>query len=198
MNQSAKWCPLGIALTLFMCQVPARADHLPEELLASGKPEIALAGINLKTTKFKDVIRMYGQPTRKKQVGNDASWTGYIWELPGAKLEVGVIQDKAGPKIYDIYVEGTARGKVGSTGRGLKFGDSIKTIKSIYGSRFELSNLGKESPKEREEFTGVTVANKRVTMQWKKEDFTLTVGLDNAGRVSAMWLILPECYGGCE
>ena len=49
------------------------------------------------------------------------------------------------------------------------------------------------------EFTGVTVANPSVTIQWRSEDFTLTVGFDDNGKVIAMWLIKPECYpGGCE
>jgi len=49
------------------------------------------------------------------------------------------------------------------------------------------------------EFTGVKATGQYVTIQWKLEDFTLRVGLEKNGKISAMWLILPECYPhGCD
>jgi hypothetical protein len=179
-----------------MCQASASADHLPEELLASGKPETILAGIDLKTTKLKDVMRKYGSPAREK------SWisgTGYVWQLPHAKIELSVNRGRLGTQIRAIYIEGTASESVGSTGRGLKLGDDVKKLKRIYGGKFELQTLRNEPSENRIEFTGVSVANQRITIQWRLEDFTLTVGFDGNGKIIAMWLILPECYpGGCE
>jgi hypothetical protein len=195
-----KWTwVIWVLLSFFMCHGISKADHLPENLLASGKPETKLAGINLRTAKLNDVVRMYGRPTREVKAPNNPSWTGYVWELPEAKLEVGVSGDASGARIDDIYVEGTAKGLVGSTGRGLKLGDGIKTIRRIYGSRYELTRLGNE-PRNRMEFTGVTVANQRVTIQWGSEDFTFTIGIGSNGKIIAMWLMLPECYpaSDCE
>jgi hypothetical protein len=194
MELSVRYATWVFALFLLLCQAPAEADHLPERLLAAGKPEITLAGINLKTSKLNDVIRMYGQPTRQREVPNNPSWTGYVWELPYAKLELGVNRGSSGTQIGSIYVEGTANGQVGSTGRGLKLGDGIKTLKRIYGNHFMLRTLRSDSSAKRMEFTGVSVANQRATIQWRLEEFTLTVGFDVHGKVIAMWLILPECY----
>jgi hypothetical protein len=188
-----------ILVWLLICQGISMADHLPEKQLANGKPETMLAGINLRSAKLNDVVRMYGPPTREVKAPNNPAWTGYVWELPEAKLEVGVNRDASGARVDDVYVEGTAKGQVGYTGRGLKLGDSIKSIKRIYGSRYEITRLENE-PRNRMEFTGVTVANQRVTIQWRSEDFTLTVGIGSNGKIIAMWLILPECYpaSDCE
>ena len=87
---SPRYATLVFLFSFLLCQAPAKADHLPDRLLAAGKPEITLAGINLKTSKLDDVIRMYGQPTRKIEVPNSPVWTGYVWELPHAKLELSV------------------------------------------------------------------------------------------------------------
>lgn len=191
------FCSLLFSFILF--QSTAKADHLPDQLLASGKPETTLAGINLKTTTLNDVIRMYGPPTREENVSNNQTWTGYVWELPHAKIELGVNRGSSGTQIESIYVEGTAHGQVGSTGRGLKLGDDIKKLTRIYGSNYEIATLRNDPSENRVEFTGVTVANQRVTIEWRLEEFTLTVGLDGKGKVIAMWLILPECYpGACE
>ena len=190
---------LCFLLSFLLFQSTAKADHLPEESIASGKPEITLAGINLKSTTLKDVIRMYGSPTRQKKAFNNPHWTGYVWELPHAKLELGVSSGPSGTRIRNIYVEGTTDGQVGTTGRGLKLGDDINKLKRIYGNQFVLQKLANEHSKNRIEFTGVDVANQRATFQWREEDFTFTAGLDDKGIINAMWLILPECYPrGCE
>lgn len=173
-------------------QVSAYADHLPEHLLATGKPETTLAGISLKTAKWSDVIRRYGHPTREERAPNNPTWTGYVWELPHAKLEVGVDRGGSSTRIEDIYVEGTANGRVGSTGRGLRLGAGLEALKRIYGNRFELHTLRNDPSEKRMEFSGVTVADQRATLQWRSEEFTLTVGFDAQGKVIAMWLILPE------
>lgn len=188
-----------LCLCVFINAFIAKADHLPDEMLATGKPEIKLAGIDLTKTKLDDVVRLYGAATREKKAPNNPSWTGYIWELPGAKIELSVDNGPAGPQIHDVYVEGSTNKKVGSTGRGLKFGDDIAAIKRLYGSEFKTQTLNRNSSGQRMEFSGVTASTQRVTLQWRSEEFTLNVGLDEAGKVAALWLILPECYPGpCE
>ena len=174
----------------------AYADHLPGSLLAKGEPETKLAGIDLKTANLKDVIKLYGKPTRKIKVQNNPTWTGYVWELKQAKIELGV-NDLPDNQVDDIYVEGTSSSRVGETGRGLKLGDDINDIKRIYGENFEVQKIN--SIDKRMEFTGVMSGYKRVTIQWESEEFTLTAGLNKEGKIFALWLILPECYPGpCE
>ena len=46
------------------------ADHLPEELLADGKPETKLAGIDLTHDNLDRVVQMYGKPKREVKVPN--------------------------------------------------------------------------------------------------------------------------------
>ena len=183
---------VGIFISLILCQLPAKADHLPDKLLARGKPETKLAGIDLTRTKLDNVIRMYGRPKRETRVPNNPNWTGYIWELSGAKIELDVNNGPSGKQIGGIYVEGIARGKVGSTGRGLRLGDTIEAIKQLYGNKFQIEKgnpLG-----HRQEFTGVDAVSQRIILQWASEEFTLTAGFDDAGKIIALWLILPECY----
>ena len=77
-------------------------------------------------------------------------------------------------------------------------GDGFEKMKQIYGNKFEDYPMRTDA-KPRMDFTGVSEAYRRVTFQWRREEFTLTVGLNEKGTISAMWLILPECYpDGCE
>lgn len=185
---------VAVALALAHYSSVTNADHLPEDLLAGGQPETVLAGIDLTSTTYKKIVRLYGKPTKQQKVPNNPGWTGYIWELPGAKLEV----DAQGEEITGVYVEGTATGRIGSTGRGLKLRGDIESIRRIYGSKFE--DFPRRSyAATRMDFMGVSSALRRITIQWKSQDFTLTIGLDDQGKISALWLLLPECYpDGCE
>jgi hypothetical protein len=168
-------------ILMLILAVPTAADHLPDKLLASGKPEKILAAINLEKTKLDDVVRMYGPPTREVKVPNNPSWTGYVWETTRAKLEVSVNRGPAGHAIGDVYIEGTDSGPMGSTGRGLRLGDEMHTLKRIYGSRFELSHPSADSLRSRREFAGVA-ADRRVNVQWKSQEFTLTIGFNVRGK----------------
>ena len=199
LQPSFRYATSGLLFAALAFQTAARADHLPERLLAQGNPEISLAGINLKTTKLDGVIRKYGPPTRELRVPNNPTWTGYLWEFPHAKLEIGVNGVSSGTQIEDVYIEGTATGTLASTGRGLRLGDDIATLQRIYGNNFELSSRSADAPRTRTEFTGVTGAHHTATVQWRSDEFTLTVGFNDEGKVTAMWLILPECYpDGCD
>jgi hypothetical protein len=179
----------------------AHADHLPDNMLALGKPEKQLAGINLVSTNLDDVIRMFGPPTRILKVPNNPHWTGYTWKLSNGALEIGVAHSSSGSQIHDVYIEGKLTGQAGSTGQGLKIGDTIQDLKRLYGNHFELSPINKNALEKREEFTGVQTNYEYqvATIQWKAEEFTLSIGFNDTGKISAIWLILPECYpDGCE
>ncbi len=191
----------SLLLALLLAVGSAHADHLPHALLAKGKPEIELAGINLEKSKLDDVIRRYGQPAQKLKVPNNPAWSGYRWEISHAKLEVGVVEGPKGAEITDVYIAGTTEAEAGLTGQGLKMGDTLADLKRIYGPLFELSVPNKNPSDVRESFTGVQDKNEYqvATIQWQSWDFTLRVGFNAAGKVDAMWLILPECYpDGCD
>jgi hypothetical protein len=179
-----------------LLETTLKADHLPENLLAAGQPEVVLAGIKIRTSTLDDVIRLYGNPTRKEE-SND--WIGCTWNLLNAKLKVNLYHKSLKTQITDIYIEGTATGELGSTGRGLKLGDNFEVLTNIYGKRYLLTNLSEDSNTKREVSSEIIFANKGVTIQWKSEEFTLTVKLDIHGKIYSMWLILPECYESpCE
>jgi hypothetical protein len=182
---------------LFFLFTSALADHLPEPLLALGNPERRLAGIDLQTAKLTDVVRRNGAATRKVTAPNNPQWTGYVWESPAAKLEVGVQGSADLGVIESIYVEGTDRGLTGSTGAGLKLGDNVEAIKKIYGTRFQEIKQSKIR-QDRREFMGLAQSH-LIVLQWKSVDFTLMVGFNQDGKIAALMLMPPECYpGDCD
>ena len=191
----------SLLFVLLFASGSASADHLPEGLLAMGKPEVELAGINLETSKLEDVIHIFGQPTHKVKATNNPSWTGYEWDLSRGRLELDVDEGPKGPEIHDIYIAGAFKKEPVKTGQGLKIGGTLADLKRIYGDRFELSAQNTNPSQSRDEFTGVQEANEyRVaTIQWQSWDFTLRAGFGADGKIDAMWLILPECYpDGCN
>src|SRR5277367_2160557 len=113
---------------LFVSGVLAVADHLPAKLLARGKPENTLAGINLEHDNPADVLQKLGSPTKKITVPNNPQWTGYLWDTASLRLEVEVTRGKDRDYTGNVTVvrlgdaPGTASTTASreSTGRGLK------------------------------------------------------------------------------
>jgi hypothetical protein len=183
-----------------------RADHLPEKLMAVGNPEDTLAGINMRTSTFEDVLKEFGLPSKKITVPNNPAWTGYLWRSGDIQLEVEVTHGKSRDSVDTITVvhligvtsqAAPNFGTVDSTGRGLKLGDSLDTLKRLYGSRFKVDNQD-NVPDDTQPFLSVP-GSQTATIQWMKLDFTLTAGLDRNGKIVAMRLRLPSCYpGGCQ
>jgi hypothetical protein len=184
-----------LLLLTSLVSTSALADHLPEAQLANGKPEVVLAGIDLEQAGIDDVIRLYGPPSRKLNFPNNPAWTGYIWETRRAKLEVGVNSGPNRDRITDVYVQGTDRRSMGTTGRGLKLGDNLTELKRLYGDHFQVEDSSLGFVSNRKEFTGVANAH-RVRIQWRSIGFTLTAGFTDAGNIAALWLLSPECYPG--
>jgi hypothetical protein len=185
------------ACSLLLLFTSALAEHLPEALLARGKPESSLAGINLKRAKLADVVRMYGPATRRVTAPNNPDWIGYVWEKSAVKLEIGFQGPNKSGVIDSIYVQGMGGGPMGTTGAGLKLGDSIETLKRIYGPRFQ-ETKARKVPQHRKEFMGMEQSH-LVTLQWKSLEFTLMAGLNSSGKIEALQLMPPECYpGDCE
>jgi hypothetical protein len=188
---------LPLAFPLIFLFASALADHLPEPLLALGKPERTLAGIDIQNAKLADVVQRYGVATRKVNVPNNPDWTGYVWEKSAVKLEVGVQGSADLGVIESMYVEGTDRGLTASTGAGLRLGDSVEAIKKIYGTRFQEIKQSKIR-QERREFMGIGQSH-LIVLQWKSVEFTLMVGFNQDGKIAALMLMPPECYpGDCD
>jgi len=133
---------------LFLSGVVAIADHLPAKLQAWGKPENTLAGINLEHDNPADVLQSLGPPTKKVTVPNNPQWTGYLWGTPNLRIEVEVSRGNGKDYLDQVTIvrlggdsgaassNGSSNSVRESTGRGLKLGDTIETLKSLYGSRF--------------------------------------------------------------
>ncbi len=165
-----------------------RADHLPEKQQARGMPETSLAGIYLDgRTKLKDVIKSYGKPTSTKAWLNDnpniySSWD-YYWVRPGLKLHL-VVQGLRGKVSTTEYIslvevdEGTSR-RFGRTGKGLKIGDSLSDLKRTYGSRLQIRNFPNSRFRD-------------VWIQWHREEYSLSVTLNERDRITSFSLVLPE------
>lgn len=200
-----RWLPIFIslaastvALTLVFL-LPAFSDHLPPELLARGTPERTLAGITLGKSKLSDVMRIYGPPTRQVRAPNNPEWSGYIWEISSSKIEVDFEHERQGDFAHYVYIQGSDKGRLDSTGAGLKLGDDISSLRHIYGPRFQVITspdvrIGWENA---EDFK-VSAGGRLIVLQWRSEDFSLVVGISDIGKIVAMQLTVPECYpSGC-
>lgn len=189
---------MACASATLLSLTPAMADHLPPKLLARGTPERTLAGVTLGRTTLTQIIRTYGSPTRRLKVPNNPRWSGYIWETPNGRLEIGVEDGPEEASIGSVYVDGNGRNPTGVTGAGLKLGDNLVALKKIYGDRFKSDEIPSFRAGERKDFTGVPGIH-QIFLQWRSEEFSLIVGLDQAGKIIGMELFPPECFPGpCE
>jgi hypothetical protein len=179
----------------------AAADHLPEKLLARGKPETVLAGVDLRTATPAAVLRQFGPPTRTIRVPNNPGWTGYLWDKEGVRLEIEVSQGKRGDYIDTVTVvrlgNATRPESPPATGAGLRLGDSLDRLKQLYGDRLQMLRQA-PVPVSTGPFE-LTPGSQIAVLQWSSLEFTLTAGLDAEGKVVALRLRPPECYpGGCR
>ncbi len=164
-----------------------RADHLPDNLLAQGRPETRLARIDLKDVELADIIRRYGKPNRVKAWESDrpdfSSSYDYYWLKPGLKLHVVVERLLRKDPNWEVVTlvevtSGTSR-KVGRTGRGLKLGDTLMDLKRVYGFRFKVRNIPKLKIHD-------------VMIEWHREEYSLVATLDRHNRISGLTLVAPE------
>ena len=167
----------GVVLSVFLFGAICIADHLPTALQARGKPEKTLARIHLERTKFADVIRMYGKPSKveKQPSSPDIVMTDYYWNLSKGRLHLLMVQNH----IALVEVEGSAEASQLQTGSGLKLGDDLADLKRMYGPRYKVRNIPSMSIHD-------------VMIQWRSEEFSLVAELDKKGRIKKLSLFLPE------
>jgi hypothetical protein len=183
----------------------AGADHLPANLLAKGKRDTVLAGIDLASSNPDEVRRKFGPPTKTVKAPNNPGWTGYLWQASNTLLEVEVTKGKTRDYVDTVTVvrrNGETPTSVWTipppmTGRGLKLGDTIAELTMVYGSKFKFSKQAKV-PVDTDPFLAVA-GSETAVVQWAQLEFTLTAGFDEHGQIIALRLSPPECYpGGCE
>ena len=163
-----------ISTSLFL-GATARADHLPENLLARGRPEEVLAGIHLERTKLSEIIRAHGKPS--KIDGDD-----YYWEKHGWTLHLVIYRGAGivnGEYIAMIEVEGkNVPHLLSRTGRGLQLGDTMLAVQRIYGRKYKKDRLENK--------------NIQIVVQWRRKEVTLIAEFDRKGRIRTLLLVAPE------
>ena len=177
---------LALALIALSLSSVTLADHLPEKDLARGRPETSLAGVDLSHAKLADIIKLYGRPTKVEGVDTQnpriVDSFDYTWVKSGLNLRV-VVQRSSVPTKFEyvsaIEVEvGTSR-RNGRTGAGLRLGDTVRDLRRIYGNRFRVHRNSKYEVYA-------------VTIQWRREEYSLSVSLDEHDRIVALSLYAPE------
>jgi hypothetical protein len=174
---------LVIAGLIFFASA-GRADHLADRLKASGKPEMTLAGIRLtERTRLKDVIRLYGKPTRMKawessDPGFSSSYD-YYWVKRALNLRVVVERLPGLESVGSIEVNEGTGGKIGRTGKGLRIGQSLNDLRRLYGHRYSLRDIPKLKIHD-------------VMLQWRHKEYSLVATLDRHNRITGLSLCAPE------
>jgi hypothetical protein len=78
-----------------------------------------------------------------------------------------------------VEVEGSAESVWLQTSRGLRIGDDLNDVRRIYGSRYKVRKIPSANIHE-------------VMIQWRSQEFSLIVGLDQKGRIKSLSLSAPE------
>jgi hypothetical protein len=162
--------------------LPTAADHLEGKLQALGKPEHMLCAIDVYKTTVAEVIKSYGEPTRKRDVPAEGVKDGiggernYTWEDHGLRFAVWTgYHNERESRIYSVDVWGAAtNGELGKTGRGLALGSTLQQQKALYETRFFVSSKDKARVKS-------------VLLEWQ-DGTQLVVDYDSCGHISHMQL----------
>ena len=179
---------VAIVVTLLtLLWVPcAFADHCPEELVNSIRPEHQLARIDALHDHFDRVVRLFGPPESKHEFQDESYPLGsgeaeYTWSLGDTTLDVLTVyrRNSRGKKIEAVQavrVQGLGRSDRLITGRGIGLGDSRAQVNATYGTTYlkgSLMNAGPES-------TTVTFCF--------KDETALEFTFDGADRVNQIYL----------
>ena len=164
----------AIVLSVLFLGGMVRADHLPDSLLAGGRPENVLAGIDLEHTTLAQVVSKWGQPTTVQE-------EDYYWDKGTFKLHLIIESTKEqGEYIAAIEIEGNKfPDSLGRTGRGLRLGDSLRDLIRIYGKKFQRHRVPLYDVDE-------------VSIQWRREEITLDAQFDSRGKIKILTLLAPE------
>ena len=173
----------GIALFIWSCALTIKAEDLPRDERQKGTHETTLSEVDVYKDTIAVVVSSLGRPNKTIETQDTSIVAGgrdFIWKRDGVRLVVGTWNDKGNESTpYSVEVWGPhSNGLLGSTGRGLKLGDTLRAIIRIYGRRFAIYKFS----------DGRT----QVTLQWR-DNTTLYVYLDRSGHIDHMHLLAaPE------
>ncbi len=173
----------------------ARADDLlyPRRNVLLIRSDTVLSGIDVYRETIADVIAKIGKPNAVKTLRTVTEGTftfterGYEWEQEDCVLRIVTTESMDGNSsgIDSVYVRGTRPcGEIGTTGRGLKLGDTMSNARRVYGLR---------------PYFGATVPQERhltwISPGCSTDDRTrLQVDLDEAGKINGMRIDRSETF----
>jgi hypothetical protein len=148
MIRAKKFARLGlVSFAVLLVIMPLiSGDELPDNLLAHGRQERLLAGMDVLSATVAQAEEWLGKPTQEQVTDPEqkgiAGEKTYVWEKPLVKvtLKTGFLHDARVKGRYAespevITVEGSD-GSIGRTGRGLKLGDKFSQVEKLYGHKF--------------------------------------------------------------
>ena len=123
---------VGWVFVLALCSATGLADHLPPSLVARGRPEHVLAGIDVYKTSVSSLMTRFGRPESFQKYPQTEESGEVIWRLKGSTVHATMNADGIA---YAVEVSG-APNEVASTGKGLRLGASLTEAERAYGTRF--------------------------------------------------------------
>lgn len=170
----------GCTALFLMWPVFAHADRLPDQQLATGKPDETLCGANVYSTPMKDVVARLGAATETR-VLPDEGVVEYRWHWGPLEIVMAAYSDKDPKGLesapHSIEVKGEDPQHVCRTGRGLGLGDRLGDVKRRYGRYAAYRN--QRSPQQPPD---------QVDVQWDDETL-LELQLSPKGRVISIHLM---------
>ena len=129
----------ALVLLLLMVGGTAVADRLPVNLLARGKVERTLGGVDIDLehgSRPKDLLDRLGKPETYKTT-DPMDCGEIVWVKGGSRLqtEIGCGKVHAEDTTVAVEVSGTPS-DLTRTGAGLNLGDTMDNVKRCYGTRF--------------------------------------------------------------
>ena len=123
---------LGWVFLFALCPATGLADHLPPSLVARGRPEHVLAGIDVYKTSVDSLMTKFGKPVSFKKYPQTEESGEVVWQLGGSNVHACMIADGTA---YAVEVSG-APSELADTGKGLKLGANLAEAERVYGTRF--------------------------------------------------------------
>ena len=136
---------LAILTALLASLAPAVwADHAPEWMMSTRKPETILAGIHAGKTSIDGARKLLGKPSSSKDLPDYPGEAEYTWEQAGGQIVLGTLfnpeKRTSGEEIvYSVKVSGTKAPARYATGAGVKLGDGLQALIHAYGPVYSTS-----------------------------------------------------------
>jgi|SRR5579872_3690281 len=123
---------MRILITVLLFSGMVFADHLPTNLVARGKAETTLCGIDVKHSHVSGLLEKLGEPATYDKYPKTEEAAEITWEKEGSKIHATINVDDIA---YAVEVSGAANA-IAATGKGLGLGQTIADLRRIYGNRF--------------------------------------------------------------